>query len=104
MQERRFIVTVRDTLIANVPLEPEWAAFLAIDWADKKHHWKLASASSSHTQEGEVEHTSEAIDNWAAQLQSQFGGRPMAVCLEQSRGSLVYMLQKYPQLVLYPVC
>ena len=89
--------------VATVPPEPEWAAFLAIDWADRKHHWKLAVANSKQTQEGEVEHTPEKIDCWAAQLHSQFGGRPIAVCLEQARGSLVYMLQKYPQLVLYPV-
>jgi transposase len=93
-----------DTIIATVPPEPEWAAFLAIDWADQKHHWKLVSAGSPHTQQGEVDHTPEAIDDWAAQLHSQFGGRPIAVCLEQSRGSLVYMLHKYPYLVLYPVC
>jgi ribosomal protein S15P/S13E len=92
-----------DTHIATVPPEPEWAAFLAIDWADQKHHWKLVSASSRQTQAGEVDHTPEAIDNWAAQLHSQFGGRPIAVCLEQSRGSLVFMLHKYPHLVLYAV-
>ncbi len=92
------------TTTTAVP-EPEWAAFLAIDWADQKHHWKLVSAGSKHSeQQGELEHTPEAIDTWAAQLHSQFGGQPIAVCLEQSRGSLVYMLHKYPHLVLYAVC
>jgi transposase len=36
-------------------------------------------------------------------LQQRFGGRPIALCLEQSRGALVYMLTKYPHLVLFPV-
>jgi len=36
-------------------------------------------------------------------LQQRFGGRPIAVILEQSRGALVYMLTKYPHLVLFPV-
>src|SRR4029450_2013990 len=36
-------------------------------------------------------------------LQRRFGGRPIAVILEQSRGALVYMLTKYPHLVLFPV-
>lgn len=93
-----------DQNTAITPPEPEWAAFLAIDWADQKHHWKLVSADSSHTQKGEVDHTPEAIDSWAAQLHAQFGGRPSAVGLEQSRGSLVFMLQKYPHLVLFGVC
>ncbi len=30
----------RDNDVVTVPPEPEWAAFLAIDWADRKHHWK----------------------------------------------------------------
>lgn len=43
------------------------------------------------------------MDAWAATLQQRFGGRPMAVCLEQSRGALVYMLSKYAHVVLFPV-
>lgn len=88
----------------NVPPDPDWAAYLAIDWADQKHRWKLVSVSSQQTQEGEVDHTPEALDHWAAQLNAQFGGRRIAVALEQSRGSLVYMLHKYPHLVLFAVC
>src|SRR5438874_8972282 len=93
-----------DIAIATATPEPEYAAFLAIDWADRKHHWKLVSAGSLATQEGEVDHTPEAIDSWAAQLHSQIGDGRIAVCLEQSRGSLVFMLHKYPHLVLYAVC
>ncbi len=83
--------------------EPEWAAFVAIDWADKKHFWRLLAAGSQQQEHGEVEHTPEAVDAWAMQLQVRFGGRPLAVCLEQSRGALVYLLAKYAHLVLFPV-
>ncbi len=84
--------------------EPEWAAFVAIDWADKKHFWRLAAAGPGQQQEyGEVENTPEAVDVWATELNVRFGGRPIAVCLEQSRGSLVYLLAKYAHLVLFPV-
>src|SRR5262249_53493487 len=37
------------------------------------------------------------------QLRSRFGGRPVAVCLEQSKGALVYALLKYDFLVLFPL-
>jgi len=37
-----------------------------------------------------VGHTPEAVERWAANLQQRFGGRPIAVILEQSRGALVY--------------
>ena len=40
---------------------------------------------------------------WATGLAVRFGGRPIAVCLEQCRGPLIYMLSKYPHLVLFPV-
>jgi transposase len=83
--------------------EPKWAAFVAIDWADKKHCWKLLAAGSETPEEGTLENTPEALSVWAAHLQERFGGRPIAVGLEQSRGSLVYALCKYPHLVLYPI-
>ncbi len=84
-------------------VEPEWAAFVAIDWADQKHFWRLAPAGSGQQEHGEIENTPEAVDTWATGLNIRFGGRPIAVCLEQSRGSLVYLLAKYAHLVLFPV-
>ena len=50
-----------------------------------------------------MDNTPEAVDSWAMELHQRFGGRPIAVCLEQSRGSLVCLLAKYPHLVLFPV-
>src|SRR5262245_66448280 len=83
--------------------EPEWAAYVAIDWADQKHYWKLVPAGSQQQEQGELQNTPEAVETWAAGLQQRFGGRPIAVCLEQERGALIYMLTKYAHLVLFPV-
>jgi transposase len=83
--------------------EPIWAAFAAIDWADQKNFWRLLPVGNRRSEEGELENTPEAVESWAASLQQRFGGRPIAVILEQSRGALVYMLTKYPHLVLFPV-
>ena len=69
--------------------EPEWAALAAIDWADQKNFWRLLPAGSERPEEGELENTPEAVEAWAASLQQRFMGRPVAVCLEQSRGPLV---------------
>ena len=66
--------------------EPEWAAFAAIDWADQKNFWRLLPAGSRQSEQGELENTPEAVEAWAAGLQQRFGGRPIAVILEQSRG------------------
>ena len=48
-------------------------------------------------------HRPEAIDAWARALRQRFAGRPVAVCLELAKGPLVYALQKYDFLVLFPV-
>ena len=83
--------------------EPEWAAFAAIDWADQKHFWRLVPADSRQQEQGELENTPEAVEVWAASLHRRFEGRPIAVCLEQARGALIYMLSHYAHLVLFPV-
>jgi transposase len=83
--------------------EAEFAAFAAIDWADKKHFWRLLEAGSEKPEHGQLDNQPEAVDVWAAMLYDRFQGRPVAVCLEQSRGSLIYMLAKYAHLRLFPV-
>ena len=88
--------------LTPTPSEPEWAALAAIDWADQKNFWRLLPAGSRQSESGELDNTPEAVEVWAANLQQRFGGRPIAVILEQSRGALVYMLTKYPHLVLFP--
>jgi transposase len=89
--------------LPTVTTEREWAAFAAIDWADQKHFWRLVPAGSQHAEQGELENTPEAVEVWATTLQQRFGGRPIALCLEQKRGAIVYMLTKYAHLVLFPV-
>ena len=80
----------------------EFAAMIAIDWADQKHAWAM-QAGTSKVETGAIDHTPEAIDVWAAELRMRFGGQSVAVALEQSRGSLVFMLTKYDHLVIFPV-
>ena len=83
--------------------ELEFAAFVAIDWADQTHYWSLRVAGSKQIERGAVENTPEAVEVWAAQWNARFESRPIAVALEQRRGPLVAMLSKYQQLHLYPV-
>jgi transposase len=84
-------------------MENEFAAFVAVDWADQKHAWMIRIGESGERRGGTIDHTPEAVDVWAAELRLQFGGQPLAVAVEQSRGSLVFMLSKYEHLVVFPV-
>jgi transposase len=83
--------------------EIEFAAYIGIDWADQKHAWTLQTCSDSDVEQGTLLHKPEAVEAWAAELYRRFGGRPIAIALEQSRGSLLFMLLKYEHLVLFPV-
>ncbi len=80
-----------------------FAAFVGIDWADQQHAVCLTEAGHDGCAESSLPHTAEAIDDWARQLGQRFGDRPIAVCLEQSRGALIYALMKYAFLVLFPI-
>ncbi len=81
----------------------EFSAYVAIDWADQHHYWCLADAEGTHRDHGELRNTPEAIDTWVAGLLARFPENPLAVCLEQSRGGLVFQLGKYDRLVVFPV-
>src|SRR5712691_2977489 len=83
--------------------EPQFAAFVGIDWADQKHVWCLQAAGSQKRESGELEHSPEAVEVWVAELCQRFAQGPIAVALEQSRGALVFMLSKYERLHLFPV-
>lgn len=87
----------------NPQPEPSFAAFVGIDWADTKHDFCLQAAGSLQREFGILPHRPEAIDAWASDLRQRFGGQPVAVGLEISRGPLVYALQKHGFLVLYPI-
>ena len=83
--------------------EPPFAAFVALDWADREHHFALEDAASGRRTAGVIEHTPERVQEWVNGLLQRFAGQPVAVCLEQSRGPLLAMLSQYESLVLYAV-
>ena len=83
--------------------EPQFAAFVGLDWADQKHAWCLQAAGATQREDGEVEHTPETVEAWVGQLCRRFGNRPIAVAVEQVKGALVFMLSKYELLHLFPV-
>ena len=81
----------------------DYAALIGLDWSDTKHDLSLFEVATARRQAATLEHSPQAIDEWATNLRARFHGRPVAVCLEQSRGPLIYALLKYDFLVLYPV-
>ena len=81
----------------------EFAAYLGIDWLDQKHDLCLIDSATGKKESSILTHSPEAIDDWAIRLHAHFSGQRVAVCLEQSRGPLIFAPMKYDFLVLYPI-
>ena len=59
-----------------------FAAFVGIDWADRKHDVCLQVPGATNPEASVLEHRPTVIDAWARRLRDRFGGRPIAVCVE----------------------
>lgn len=87
----------------NQELSEQFAAFIAIDWADQKHAFSLLPAGQKTKESGTLEQKPETISAWVSKLRERFGGRPVAVAVEQSRGALIHALLAYDFLVIFPI-
>lgn len=81
----------------------KYAAYIGIDWADQKHDIWQWDAETQQKEHRVLPHTPEALNEWIQQLQQRHPGQKIAICLEQSRGPLVYALMCHANLVLFPV-
>jgi transposase len=80
-----------------------FAAFIGLDWADKKHDICLFVPGAAKRERSVLSHTPAAIQDWAEKLRARFGGAPVAVCLELSQGPIVSALLEHDFFVLFPV-
>jgi transposase len=78
-------------------------AWIGLDWADQKHDVCLQATGSTEVEHVVVEQKPEALHAWVAELRRRFPHGPIAIALEQSRGSLFYALMNYEFLRLYPI-
>jgi transposase len=81
----------------------DFAAFIGIDWADQQHDICLVEAATNHKESRVLKHSPEVIEEWVRSLARRFPDQPLAVCLEQARGPLIFALLKYDFLTLYPI-
>ena len=79
----------------------QFAAHVALDWADKKHDVCVQFKNGERIFYV-VEHTPEALDIWLNGLHQKVKGR-IAIALELKKGPVVYALQKYPFVTVFPV-
>src|SRR5512140_1439783 len=80
-----------------------YAATIGWDWADKKHDLWIRATSRAKAEHVVLEQTPEALHEWVAKLCQRFGGQPVAICLETSRGPVISALMAYDFIVLFPI-
>jgi transposase len=80
----------------------QYTAYIGIDWADTKHDICLQAANTNQLEFDCIPHQVDDIEQWALSLYQRFGG-PIAIALELAHGPIVYALQKYDFLVLFPI-
>ena len=83
-------------------LSPPFTAYVGIDWADTKHDICLQAGIDAPREFACIPHKVPDIHLWAQSLHRRFGGS-IAVAVELAKGPIVYALQKYDFLVLYPI-
>jgi transposase len=81
----------------------EFAATIGLDWADQEHDLWLRPAQGAKAEHLRLEQTAEALHEWVAKLRERFGGRPLAIGIETSRGPVISALLAYDFLVFFPV-
>ena len=81
----------------------DFAAYIGLDWADKKHDICLKAGIEDDLEYAIVKHTPESIHEWALFLQKRFSNKPIAICLELKAGPVVYALLKYHFINLFPI-
>lgn len=81
----------------------KFTAFVGIDWADQKHDISVASTIGGSPLHQVIPHTPEALSEWVGKLRQQYPEGNIAICLEQSKGALIFHLLGYDFLTLFPV-
>jgi transposase len=79
-----------------------FSAFVGIDSADTKHDVCVQAAGSKRRELACIAHDPGIIESWACSLRERFGGQ-IAIALELTKGPIVYALQKYDFIVLFPI-
>lgn len=73
-----------------------------MDWGHHTHAFALQDRSG-HTESGMIKHSPEALHHWLKELANRYGGQPVALAIEASRGAVIHSLLQFPWLTIYPV-
>jgi len=78
-------------------------AWIGVDWADEDHQICEYDVQTGSQQHYAVVHSAESLQAWVGQLRIRYGGKHVAVVLEQGRGGLIHALMSTGFIKIYPV-
>lgn len=81
----------------------QFAAFVGLDWADQKHDVSISGNQEDSPVHQVIDHTPEALNEWLTNLRLQFPEGQIALCLEQSKGPVIFHLLGYDFITLFPI-
>src|SRR5438045_4791643 len=73
-----------------------FAALLGLDWGSVEHALCLYDCTTGQRDVSTLEHTTEAIAQWAAALQKRLPNGKIAICLEQAKAAVICALLAVP--------
>jgi transposase len=76
--------------------------WIGLDWADQEHYAVVHRPGAAPTRQW-LEQKPEALDAFFLKLHQDHPQARLAVCIEQSRGPVIYALMKYDFVVIYPI-
>ena len=81
----------------------DFAALIAIDWADRKHDICELDQQNNETTFSVISAKPEAINAWANALKQKYNGQKVAVACELKKGPLIYALSKFKHIILFTI-
>jgi transposase len=76
-------------------LKVDYAAYIGLDWGSEQHAIALKAAGFSEVDRYTLKQTPEEMHAWLLKLRDKFGGRPVAVAIEQTKGAVIHALLGY---------
>lgn len=76
---------------------------VGVDWADEKHDICLFDQTKNTMEFDVIAQAPEAISDWVCSMQQRFPDTQIIICIEQSRGPLIYHLMRYDFISLVPI-
>jgi transposase len=87
----------------KAPCVEDFSVLIGIDWADQKHDICIVQPGKADPMFSVISSGPKAVHEWAASLKLHYPDKPVAVACELKKGPLIYCLEKYEHIVIFPI-